>query len=715
MMRIFSSNQVNRPAPQRGFSLIEILIAIVIFAVGMLALVQLQGGLSRSSADGAARTVAANLAEAVFETGRSFGRLTTDPGGNVLAYADIKNAQKSVVRGGAVFIVDTTVTDYYYTGSTFSTTNSQGSSVSDFKLVTVDVTWNANQKFQVAAGTEMDLGSGALSMSNMISSVTSAGTAKATVAGGDNLYNPDVDYTPGTRPDVISIALGNNKFKESTVPLPDIYRVDELVETTFDVVTYSQHENGATFLRREEFRAVSCACSLQASSGSIESGLRPTVWNGVDYTEGDGVAKTSGVTDVNHNQQSIYCDICCRDHHDGGNGGNVAGDPGRSEYDPFKSSSEYFSTGTFSGDHKHYARNNAGVLELADSNGEAYEESCRLVRKDGFFRVAQDLRMEAVNNFTEGYLETDAGVSVYSGYVTGAISGYESDVGATNEYETSPPVLIEASAMSPPIVFPASNPAVPAIMPDPYTAATSQQMQSRGVYIDYLSDEVRTIVNCMDLGGTGEACGGPDATNALEVIPFFDVQLTWLARWQEEPTDQPISVSNEPIENANAHNRGLAAMTLGFGLPRIFTTIHPGNLSLTGTDPIDQLYLSRVKSRNSYILAMDPSSPVPTGNINITGTITSSVGGVKAADVTIYPTGAICDRTLTGFECVLEIESQNPRLKVSNYQKANKYLVACSPDMDINGSENGANNWTRFNLPEEDTFGVSIVIKENSC
>jgi hypothetical protein len=39
-----------------------------------------------------------------------------------------------------------------------------------------------------------------------------------------NAYAPTVDYNPGANPDIISIRLGQNKFKESTTPLPDVIR-----------------------------------------------------------------------------------------------------------------------------------------------------------------------------------------------------------------------------------------------------------------------------------------------------------------------------------------------------------------------------------------------------------------------------------------------------------------------------------------------------------
>ena len=91
------------------------------------------------------------------------------------------------------------------------------------------------------------------------------------------------------------------------------------------------------------------------------------------------------------------------------------------------------------------------------------------------------------------------------------------------------------------------------------------------------------------------------------------------------------------------------------------------------------------------------------------------MGGVKAADVEILSEGAQCDRTNDGFECVIELGVSNPTLRVSNYKKRNKTLVACSDVLTAQGSDTSANPWTRFFLPTTNTANANIVIRENSC
>ncbi|MGD8682168.1 MAG: hypothetical protein PVJ33_17520, partial [Lysobacterales bacterium] len=390
-------------------------------------------------------------------------------------------------------------------------------------------------------------------------------------------------------------------------------------------------------------------------------------------------------------------------------------DPGRAKYNPFRSSDDYFADGPFPGDHKHYNRNRLGELVLVENDGDRYVEACRLVRKNGFFRVAQDLRQEGLNAFPGGYLDDSSELDTYSGYVTGAVSAYEADVGATDGYEQSPPSLTAPGDMVPAVVFPASTYDNATQMSD--TSNTVQQLRTRGVYLDYLSDALRTKINCLDMGGSGSACDTPDVTSALEIMPFYDVQLTWLARWNETPNNNPIDVTNEAIADDNTHSRGLASLQSGFGYSTVSSKAHKGNLGLTGTDPIDPWYTADEAEYDLYALAVDYTSPPPLSGVVISGTITSAVPGLKAADVEITASGAQCDRTNTGFECVLETGASNPTLKIYNYDKPNTNLIGCSVNGNLffKGAEVSTNRWTSFYLPSTETLNADIVLRQDSC
>ena len=704
-----SSSTWKRPGKfsSRGYTLIEVLVGMTIFALGMLALVHLQGNLARNRGDSNSRTVANHIAEEVIESFRTFSQIPTDPGGIADAFEDIVDGQSVIERGGINYEIDIEVTDYYSTSTGTVGTVKPGALVyADMKLLEVTVTWETTT-------TIGSLGSGSITLTDIISSVTSPSGGKVSLMSPeDNGYAPIVDDNPGANPDIISIQLGDNKFKESTTPLPDVIRSDEMVETRFDVVTYSQDNAGATFLRREEFRAVSCECTLRVADADGEGGLRPTIWDGVEYSQPEFVAKPWGESAFN--LQSSLCTLCCRDHHDGGTGeDDVADDPGRSRYDAFRSSLNYFDSGLLQGDHKHYKRNNQGGLTLADSDGDVYVEACRLVRKDGFFRVAQDLRQEGLNNFPASYLDDATEVAEYSAYVTAAITQYEADVGTTTDlYELNPPDLTAAANMPTPLVFPASTFATASVMES--GGVTDQQLRTRGIYLDYMSDDLRTKINCLDLGGDGDSCEVPSVTTALEIIPFYDVQLTWLARWNESPINDPVDVTNETIQDDNAHSRGIASLQSGFGFSTVSAAAHKGNLGLTATDPTDPEYAADVENKFLYVLANDPSTPPVLTDIIVTGTISSAISGLRASDVEISATNAQCDRTNTGYECILEVSATTPIIKFTNYSKAGRLLVACSDVLVYQGQLEGSNGWTKFRLPTVSTPFADVVIKDEA-
>jgi len=711
-----------------GFTLLEVLIGMVIFAIGMMALMQMQGNLAKSSADANARSVAVNVAEETIEAARSFAQITAGSGLN--AFNNIVTGSSTETRGGIPYTVNRTVTNYYYQPSgtvngtgTFTTTKPNNVVNPDMKMLQVTVNWGGSPSFQIDQSQASNtLSAGSITVTDMISSITSPSGGKVILNKSTNsLYGPPVDYSPGQNPDIVSIQLGENRFKESTKPLPKVFNAEERVETSFDVVTYSQDDAGATFLRREEFLAVACECILRLPDDDSEGGLRPTLWNGNNYTEGEFVSKPYGesVRDNNQNFQSEFCGVCCRDHHDGGTGENDdANDPGKAKYSPFKSASEYMTAGegaaALVGNHKHY---NIGGVGLADGDGDTYFEACRLVRKDGFFRVAQDLRQEGLNTFPKTYLDDDAEVTTYSDYVTDAITQFID--AATDDYQLSPPSMLKPLEMIPEVLFPGAKTTNRINFS---AAASTQQLRARGIFADYITDELRTIIDCLDDGGTGQSCGVGASNSALEIIPFYDVQLTWLGRWAEAPVNLPIIVTNdEAIQTGNTHDRGRASLTSGSGSSNINFWVNRGNLGLTGSDPIDPTYSSALRSYPLYALAVVAAPPPAGTGYLVKGTITSQVNGVKASDVVIAASnGAQCNRTNTGYECIVPFSASNPRLTVNNYFKKNKNLVGCSSVLTINGTAHSgsdiASNWTRFNLPLANNSNANIFIKEaSSC
>ena len=305
MHKVTPMNQGTPVNNMAGVVLLDVVLGIVIFVVGMLALAQLQGNLTRSGADANTRTVGANVAEEIIEAARAFAQVPTDPNGLISSFADIVTETRTVTRGGIEYTATITVEDYYYRADlglgSFDTEQPPdnlcngcvGLVYPDFKYMEVVVEWNANLQFRIDETQSDMLGSGSITLTDMISSIPSFSGAKVAAASGDQeYYAPDAEYTPGTRPDAASIDLGNERFKESTTPMSEIDQRSGIVETWFDVATYQQVGSDTIFVRREEFVTVSCQCSLLAAVS--HNGRRPTVWDGAEYSEGEFVTKTYG-------------------------------------------------------------------------------------------------------------------------------------------------------------------------------------------------------------------------------------------------------------------------------------------------------------------------------------------------------------------------------------------------------------------------------------
>jgi hypothetical protein len=132
-------------------------------------------------------------------------------------------------------------------------------------------------------------------------------------------------------------------------------------------------------------------------------------------------------------------------------------------------------------------------------------------------------------------------------------------------------------------------------------------LQSRGIYLDYMSDKLRKMVDCVEAGDTmDQSCQDdppPDyITTPLEIIPFHDVQLTFLSCWKESPQNKPVDVTNEAIADNNSHSRGKAQKQTGEGQSTVTSEVHKGNLGLTGTDPVDLNYDADLRRKGPVCL-----------------------------------------------------------------------------------------------------------------
>lgn len=524
-----------------GFSLIEVLIAVVVLAFGLLALAALQTRLIQASSDSKAQSTALALAKDKLEEMRSYSNLVgytaLNTGSDPANAAALTDASGSL--GGVNFTRSWTVKRFApATGSTTFTQLPAGNVTgnlpagyiknNEFKTVDVRVAWtDATGKARAVA------------LEDAIAGLDPQDTAR-------NLNNRDsrsrgprvVIYDPSTETGVIPIAIGDNSSTAATNPKPvNVARTgDDAVESRFDVLTYSALSGGvATAQSKVETTVVGCTCT---NATTTKDAYRPTYWNGYRYVppqlasyKAPAIAK-SGVT------QSRYCTACCSSHHDP----SGIGDP---KFSPRRSA------------HGHYSGIVSGTWQAATGTGD-YLEACRLIRVDGIFDVASDMSDDYSNLLATAESGDDPAPSTVN---PDAVTNYKNFVFnyLTARYVTQNPVPASASATF-------NNRTIPS----PQTSATASDLDNpaemsiaasaglkwlhlRGLYIDYLEQPALDAVadaksNCVGSSGT------PTATElrncVLRVLPFTSINLTEIADWTPLAGGPEIKVTNDDFDTS---------------------------------------------------------------------------------------------------------------------------------------------------------------------
>ncbi|MGR9088925.1 MAG: type IV pilus modification PilV family protein, partial [Gammaproteobacteria bacterium] len=299
---------------QRGVGLVEALIAALVFAVGIGALIKLQGTYFLSGSNANARAAASAMAQAKLDELRALDFPNIAAG----------NDNPTPASGTAfTYARNWTLTNYYYNSAgtlTVCTTPADcdagqaGVQSIDQKLLTVTVSWN-----------DPDPNNDTVVVSSVINKTPdSSSSSMVGFTPGGSGEKPVRIHNPGLLPDVVPIDINTSGVKkETSKPAPDVSSNLNFTETYFEVTSYGI---GNQLVRSEEFLTVNCACSQDPQSS--DHGVSParlalqTDANGnkfLDYIKGEEVAgKPTGtrIATGQLGQQSELCNECCRDHHD---------------------------------------------------------------------------------------------------------------------------------------------------------------------------------------------------------------------------------------------------------------------------------------------------------------------------------------------------------------------------------------------------------------
>lgn len=508
------------PRSIAGFSLLEVLIAVVVLSFGLLALTALQSRIFQASAEAKAQSIALSLAKTKVEDMRSFMNMAQyealSSGTDASTTLDGTSYARSwTVRRYAVPVGGTSFQQY---GTVTGTLPAAYAPNREFKTVEVAVTWTD------ASGL-----SRSVRMEDAIAGIDPQDSARNQRSRSGRSRGPKVMiYDPGTEAGVIPIAVGDGSETAATNPKPVVAGRDgdSLVETRFDVITYAGLSGGvAQAQARVETTVVRCKCNLTATSGTY---YRPTYWNGQRYAVPDSVQGTAPARAAtlrnNDPPQSRYCDACCRDHHD------VSVPTGKPKVSPYRNA------------HTHQVKVDGTWRNAAA--GEEYYEACRLIRVDGIFNVAADLANDSYNlletrdNATD-WAPSESAKTAYQNFVLNYLqnryvtptSGFNSRVAPTTEQTAAldAPALIEIERSS-----------------------DQRWLHSRGLFVDYLEQEARDAIVDAKAACRSSAGGDPTASDlrtcVLKVLPFTSINMTEIADWRSSDTDEIEVLNNNFVE-----------------------------------------------------------------------------------------------------------------------------------------------------------------------
>lgn len=609
----------------KGFTLVEVMVTLVVLAIGILALSQLQSVLIRSTSDANSRSVAVAIAQEKIDDLKSFPNLTV--GSTTDAIPDTwaagiarENLAFEHITGGANgtggeippgtitvdpfdYTLDWDVTDYYYvdknefvTARTAAEIVADGDTVPDLadkKLVTVNVAWvnESNETETVSLQTIVD------------------GYAPLLTAVEDNPKDggtpPKVKYVPELAPDVIDtrVDTASNKFRQTSKPLPDVVKTGQNSNTlvTFEVVTYSENTNPDLpfdFFEdsRDEYITLDCKCQFSTTEGSYLAAAH-TRWDEdeqvkYDYA-GEYVTKQTATQVDNANAVDEYCEVCCRDHHDA------------------TASTVKYVPGTVTDNHVHYQEDGSVASQ---ASGDEYIESCRLKRVDGILRVFQDWQLYDLTVMNRAELADSGSLQTpYSTYVGEFVLEEVANAGNPDKPSERSPIEI--------------------------TEGESVQLSARAIYIDDVYDESGTVNPTSYIDYLEDT----ENTDRLDKIPFSEVNLTLLSDWTSSD-DTKATVTNEAVatisDPANdyygTYSRGYAtAISESGGDPDITATLRDGN------EGISQKFINPSPTTFDDQVRLDIAAGL--GPVNISGSYTINFPLGRSGSPTISGTnGAVC-------------------------------------------------------------------------
>lgn len=636
----------------RGFSLLEVLFAVIILAVALLATARLHAMVTQDGSFAKARGIAANLAQEKLDDIKSFAVLYNNPdtvpnecAAPTYCYSEIANNAGGTENGdgtlalisGDITVGNTSynrtweVTDYYNctvagAASTANCALPNAKPYPDFKAVMLTVKWSDEK--------------GAEQIVKMQTAIYASDPgSQVRIAASSSGGGPKVSYTPIGVPDAVPVPIntGGTKFKESSKPVPDVISNGTAAEVSFDAVSYVNNgAGGYDTTEREEFTTASCECSFDSTASAYTPSRM--IWNGssLEAKVGEQVSKPIGTA---ASGQSDFCTACCKDHHDVGGFAGTA----QPKYDPDRPGVEYAANG----DHKHYwySKCVAGTLgkttgcnaadkdpalfgySVVDSG--AYLDSCRFKRVNGLWRLWQDWRQVKMTVMPYDFLPVTANLNAY-------VDVIEAVVEKTVRTDSSIGTL----------------PTIPALTGRDFSfiaAGETKQLLGRAVFVDRVYKEDAPTE--LDTDYYTSLVAKVDASSDwLHLVPFYEANLTLLIDWSSAASTKATVTSQAIVDISDvssgyysSYSRGKVTAVAGgtaviTAKARLHNTGVTGGINTSSPSYGIGVYDNTVTtSTTDSITVTVPSSPT---NVGINGKLIRANSSVTFTTLSV--SGATC-------------------------------------------------------------------------
>ena len=536
-----------------GFSLIEVMIAVVVLATGLLALAALQGNLTRSSAEAKVRGRVAALLSAhmdelranQYDSAETLGDdgCTTDLGAEDWVPASFcqEAGIGALTATQEVHVWSSEIDEDDFEEDRDPTA---GLNEPEFKRVELGATW-----------TDATGSSHSLHMTSQLSALALKDSLlPAPPVSGTPTGHATVRQDNPEGNGVIPIALGNGDSSAASNPTPELVGKNTnntLVGTKFNVLTYTPDGTAATIQKRFENDVIKCTCQYGAGDSLAviyQAAQWPAVWNGDEYEvySPDSGAAAPGETfnsgPKSGVEQSPMCQECCRDHHD-------TTDTTVARFDPERSD----------GLVSKFVPNGSGALVQVTTSSEdkTYIDSCRVIRVDGFWRTASDmysrqyglLETETVGDKkAKTGLPTDAATTAYTGFVKSYLKQYTGSVGTAPSGAQG--LYDGTTGLNAPDVVTISTP----------SNSDYRYLHARGLYVDYLEEKAKAKLVSVLADNTAQGrCpdGTPVEDCILPYLPFTTINLTELATWAASDTNVlTVNSQNQLASNPSEPSGG---------------------------------------------------------------------------------------------------------------------------------------------------------------